>query len=63
MEKYFLNILVVQNTSAKNITLFDNFVFEIDPMSLKEEWALINSLINYMSALNECMDIIQNKEE
>ena len=63
MEKYFLNILVVQNTSAKNITLYDNFVFEIDPMSLKVEWALINSLINYMSALNEWMDIIQNKEE
>lgn len=59
MEKYFLNILVVQNTSAKNITLYDNFVFEIDPMSLKVEWALINSLI----ALKECMDIIQNKEE
>ena len=52
MEKYFLNILVVQNTSAKNITLYDNFVFEIDPMSLQVEWALINSLINYMSALN-----------
>jgi len=54
---------VIQNTSAKNITLYDNFVFEIDPMSLKVEWALINSLINYMSALNECMDVIQNKEE
>jgi len=63
VEKYFLNNLVVQNTSAKNITLYDNFVFEIDPMSLKVEWALINSLINYMSALNEWMDIIQNKEE
>lgn len=50
-DKYFLNILINQNTFYKHINLFNKFYIEIDPFVIRVDQEFIKAIIDFFSGL------------
>lgn len=50
---FFINVMIEQNLLAKNITLFNNLVVEIDPFAVRIEEQFIATLFDFLKAMEE----------
>ncbi|EAR90561.2 PH domain protein (macronuclear) [Tetrahymena thermophila SB210] len=51
--KFFMNVMIEQNLYAKNITLYNNIVIEIDPFAVRIEEQFILTLLDFLKAIRE----------
>ncbi|KAL4505260.1 hypothetical protein ABPG72_016327 [Tetrahymena utriculariae] len=57
---FFINIMVEQNLVAKNLTLFNNLVLEINPFTLRIENQFINIVLDFINTVEEVQFTVEN---
>ncbi|KAL4462680.1 hypothetical protein ABPG74_000510 [Tetrahymena malaccensis] len=57
---FFINIMAEQNLAAKNLTLFNNLVLEVNPFTLRIEEQFVNTLLDFISTIEEVKFIAEN---
>lgn len=50
---FFINIMMEQNLIAKNITLYNNLVVEIDPFAVRIEEQFISTMLDFLKGVEE----------
>ncbi|EAR98864.2 PH domain protein (macronuclear) [Tetrahymena thermophila SB210] len=57
---FFINIMVEQNLVAKNLTLFNNLVLEIDPFTIRIEDQLVNVVQDFINTVEEVQYTVES---